>query len=81
MSYINFEKLISTTFQEIIRHGVRKQEEKERVTLDRVRFSGTAVTSNFKLGGRGMPKAKPPYLKNPSGHIDQNKELWLPLRN
>lgn len=32
-------------------------------TLDRVRFLGTSFKSSFKSVGSGMPKEKPPYLK------------------
>lgn len=52
-----------------------------KVTFDSVRFLGTALRSIRKSGGSGMPKAKPPYLKNQSGHIDQNKQLWFLVRN
>lgn len=32
-------------------------------TLDRVRFLGTSFKSSFKWVGSGIPKEKPPYLK------------------
>lgn len=34
-----------------------------KFTLDRVRFLGTSFKSSFKSVGSGMPKEKPPYLK------------------
>lgn len=36
---------------------------RDNLTLDRVRFLGTGSRSICKSGGSGMPKSKPPYLK------------------
>ncbi len=44
-----------------------------KLTLDRVRFLGTAVTSICRSAGSGMPKAKPPYLKNTNMHRSKTK--------
>lgn len=46
----------------ILKQGSRR-EARDKLTFDRVRFLGTALRSNCKSGGSGMPKEKPPYLK------------------
>lgn len=46
----------------------------DKLTLDRVRFLGTAIKSNCKSGGSGMPKEKPPYLKEKM-HLSKQRAL------
>lgn len=60
MLCFNFQFISATNLSD---KETGSKEEGDQVTLDSVRFLGTAVTSICKSEGRGMPKAKPPYLK------------------